>query len=52
MPAEMAINNAVADDTGLLPACVAYSIPLTMPVNILVVVSQSPAVAVFVVNWE
>ena len=34
-PAEMAINNAVADDTGLLPALVAYSMPLAMPVDVL-----------------
>ena len=50
--AEMAINNAVADGTGLLPAHVAYSMPLTMPVNVLVGVSQSPAAEAFVANRE
>ena len=51
-PAEMAINNAVADGTGLLPAHVAYGMPLTMPVNVLAGVSQSPATEAFVANWE
>ena len=51
-PAEMAINNAVADGTGLSPAHVAYGMPLTMPVNVLAGVSQSPAAEAFVSNWE
>ena len=51
-PAEMAINNAVADGTGLSPAHVAYSMPLTMPVDGLAGVSQSPATEAFVANWE
>ena len=51
-PAEMAVNNAVADGTGLLPAHVAYGMPLTMPVDVLVGVSQSTATAAFVANWE
>ena len=51
-PAEMAINNAVADGTGLLPAHVAYGMPLTMPVDIFAGVSQSPAAEAFIVNWE
>ena len=52
VPAEMAIKNAVADGTGLLPAHVAYGMPLTMPVNVLAGVSQSPAAEAFVANWE
>ena len=52
VPAEMAINNAVTDGTGLLPAHVAYGMPLTMPVDVLVGVSQSPAAEAFVANWE
>ena len=51
-PAEMAMNNAVADGTGLLPAHVAYGMPLTMPVNVLAGVSQSPAAEAFIANWE
>ena len=51
-PAEMAINNAVADGTGLSPAHVAYSMLLTMPVDILAGVSQSPAAEAFIANWE
>ena len=51
-PAEMAINNAVADGTRLSPAHVAYGMPLTMPVNVLAGVSQSPAAKAFVANWE
>ena len=51
-PAEMAINNAVADGTGLLPAHVTYDMPLTMPVMVLAGVSQSPATEAFVANWE
>ena len=51
-PAEIAINNAVADGTGLSPVHVAYSMPLTMPVNVLVGVSQSPAAEAFVAIWE
>ena len=51
-PAEMAINNAVADGTGLSPAHVAYGMLLTMPVNVLAGVSQSPAAEAFVANWE
>ena len=35
-PVEMAINNAVTDGTGLLPAHIAYGMPLTMSVNVLV----------------
>lgn len=42
-PAEMAINNAVADGTGLSPAHVVYGAPLTMPVDHLLGVSASPA---------
>ena len=52
MPAEMAINNAIADGTGLLPAHVTYPMLLTMPVNVLVGVSQSTAAEAFVANWE
>ena len=51
-PAKMAINNAVADGTGLLPVHVAYGMLLTMAVGILAGVSQSPAAAAFVANWE
>ena len=51
-PAEMAINNAVTDGTGLSPVHVAYGMPLTMPVNVLAGVSQTPAAEAFVVNWE
>ena len=51
-PAEMVINNAVADGIGLLPAHVTYSMPLTMPVDVLVGVSQSPAAEAFIANWE
>ena len=51
-PAEMAINNAVTHGTGLLPAYVAYGMPLIMPVDILAGVSQSPAAEAFIVNWE
>ena len=51
-PAEMAINNAVADGAGLLPAHVTYSMPPTMHVGILAGVSQSPAAEAFVANWE
>ena len=51
-PAEMAISNAVADGTGLLPVHVAYGMPLTMPVDVLAGVSQSPAAEAFVANWE
>ena len=51
-PVEMAINNAVADGTGLSPAHVAYGMLLTMPVNVLAGVSQSPAAEAFVANWE
>ena len=51
-PAEMAINNAVTDGTGLLPAHVAYGMPLTIPVDVLAGVSQSPAAKAFVANWE
>ena len=51
-PAEMAINNAVTDGTGLSPAHVTYGMPLTMPVNFLVGVSQSPAAEAFIVYWE
>ena len=50
-PAEMAINNAVADGTGLLPVHV-YGMPLTMPVDVLVGVSSLPATEAFVANWE
>ena len=46
-PAEMAINSIVADGTGLLPVHVAYGMLLTMPVDILVGVSQSPATEAF-----
>ena len=51
-PAEMPINNSVADITGLLPAHVDYSMPLTMLVNVLVGVDQSPAAEAFKANWE
>ena len=51
-PAEMAINNAVADGAGLLPVHVAYGMPLTMPVDVLAGVSQSPAAEAFKANWE
>ena len=51
-PAEMAIKIAVADGAGLLPAHVTHGMPLTMPVNVLVGVSQSPAAEAFVANWE
>ena len=51
-PAKIAINNAVADGTGLLPANVAYGMLQTMPVNVLARVSQSPAAEAFVANWE
>ena len=51
-PAEMAIKNAVADGTGLLPAHVAYGMPLTMSIDVLVGVSQSPAAEAFVANWD
>ena len=52
VPAEMAINNAVADGTGLSPAHVTYGMPLTMPVDVLAGVSQSPVAEAFVANWE
>ena len=52
VPAEMAINNAVADGTGLSPAHVSYGMPLTMPVDVLAGVSQSPTAEAFVANWE
>ena len=52
VPAEMAINNAVADGTGLLPAHVAYGMLLTMPVDIFAGVIQSPAAEAFVANWK
>ena len=51
-PAEMAINNAIADGTGLSPAHIAYGMPLTMPVDVLAGVSQLPAAEAFVANWE
>ena len=51
-PAEMAINNAFADSTGLSPAHVTYGMPLTMPVNILAGVSQWAAAEPFVANRE
>ena len=51
-PAEMAINNAVADGTGLSPAHVANGMPLTTPVDILAGANQSPATEAFVANWE
>ena len=51
-PAEMVINNAVTDGTGLLPAHVTYGMLLTIPVKVLVGVSQSPAAKAFVANWE
>ena len=51
-PAEIAINNAVADGTGLSPAHAAYDMLLTMPVNVLPGVSQLPAAEAFVANWE
>ena len=51
-PAEIAINNAVADGTELLPAHVAYGMPLTMPVDVLAGVIQSPAAEAFIANWE
>ena len=51
-PVEMAINNAVADGTGLSPVHVAYGMPLTMPVNLLAGVSQSSAAEAFKANWE
>ena len=51
-PAEMAISNAVADGTGLSPAHVTYSMSLTMPVDVLAGVSQSPAIEAIVANWE
>ena len=51
-PAGMAINNAVADGTGLSPAHVAYGMPLTMPVDVFARVSQSPAAEASVANWE
>ena len=51
-PAEMAINNAIADGTGLLPVHIVYGMPLTMPVDVLVGVSQSLATEAFVTNWE
>ena len=50
--AEMAINNAFADGTGLSPAHVAYGMQLTMPVDILAGVGQSPDAEAFVANWE
>ena len=50
-PAEMAINNAVADGTGLLPAHIAYGMPLTMPVDVLAGVRQWTATKAFVANW-
>ena len=49
-PAEMAINNSVTDGTGLLPAHVTYGIPLSMPVNVLVGVGQSPATGAIIAN--
>ena len=56
-PAEMAINNSVAahiayNGAEFLPVHVTYGMPLTMPVNVLAGVSQSPATEAFVVNWE
>ena len=51
-PADMAISNAVANRTGLSTAHDAYSMPLTMPVEILVAVSQSPPAKAFAANWE
>ena len=48
----MAINNAAADGTGLLPALVTYGMLLTMPVDVLAGVSQSPAAEASVANWE
>ena len=51
-PAEMAINNAVAVGTGLSPAHVVYGMALTMSVDVLVGVSQSPAAEAFIANWE
>ena len=51
-PTEMAINNSVTNGTGFSPVHVAYSMPLTMPVDVLVGVSQSPATEAFVANWE
>ena len=50
-PAEMAINNAVADGTGFPPAHVAYGMLLTMPIDIFMGLSQSPAAEAFVANW-
>ena len=35
VPAELAINNAITDGTGLLPAYVVYGMPLTMHVDVL-----------------
>ena len=52
VPAEIAINNAVADGTGLSPVHVAYGMPQTMPVDVLAGVNQSPAAEAFVANWE
>ena len=52
VPAEMAINNAIADGTGLLPVHVACGMPLTMPVNVLAGLSQLPAAETFIANWE
>ena len=51
-PAEMAINNAVADGNGLSPAHATYGMLLTMPVDVLAGVSQSPAAEAFGANWE
>ena len=51
-PAEMAINNAVADGIGLLPVHIMYGMLLTIPVNVLAGVSQAPAAEALVANWE
>ena len=50
--AEMPINNAVTDGTGMLPAHVTYGMLLTMPVIVLAGASQSPAAEAFIANWE
>ena len=41
--AEMAINNATSNGSGLLPAHVAHSMLLTITVRVFMGVSQSPA---------
>ena len=51
-PTKMTIYNAITDGTGFLPMHVTYSMLLTMPVNVLVGVSRSPAAEVFIANWE